>query len=116
MQARELARIFGRELEPMLKAMNGFVLGPVISEHALDVGHKADKPDVGNEHRHAQDTVEDVPRKGVAVVVAHQQVGDEGGQQNEQGNAQGHAEHHGNAHLGLAEKAFFGILERFGVF
>ena len=48
----------------MLEAMDCFVLGTVITEHALDVGHAANKPNVQHENRHANQTVYNIPRNG----------------------------------------------------
>ena len=83
-QARETARMLGRERQAVLEAMDGLVLGAVIAEHALDIFHAPDKPDVEHEDDDAQYTVDDVPGQRVAVVLANDKVRDERRRHDEQ--------------------------------
>ena len=66
MQAREAARVLGRERQAVLVAVDGLVLCAVVAEHALDLRHAPDEPDIEDEHGNAQHAVDDVPQKRVA--------------------------------------------------
>ena len=103
MQPRELPRVFRGKRQPVLVAVDGLVLGAVISEHALDIAHAPDQPYIEHEHGHAQNTVHDVPGKRVRIVLAHQQVRDECRRHDEQHHTHDQAQHHGKRHLLLAE-------------
>ena len=83
--------------------MNGLVLGAMVAEHALDIGHAPDKPYIEDEDADAQDAVHNVPEQRAFVVFAHDEVRDERRHDNEQRHAQGEPEHHGDHHLGIAE-------------
>ena len=87
----------------MLVAVDGLMLGAVIAEHALDVAHAPDQPNVEHEHGHAQKAVHDVPGKRVRIVLTHQQIRDERRRHDEQHHAHDQAQHHGECHLLLAE-------------
>ena len=76
-QTRETARIFGRERQPVLVAMDGFMLGAVIAEHAFDVLHATNKPNVEHENDDTHNAVDDVPKKRFVIVFAHEHIGDE---------------------------------------
>ena len=102
-QPRELPRVFRGERQPMLVAVDGLMLGAVIAEHALDVAHAPDQPNVEHEHGHAQKAVHDVPGQRVRIVLAHQQIRDERRRHDEQHHAHDQAQHHGECHLLLAE-------------
>ena len=103
MQAREAARVLGRERQAVLVAVDGLVLCAVVAEHALDLRHAPDEPDIEDEHGNAQHAVDDVPQKRVAVVLAHDEVRDEGGRHDEEHNAERKPANHRDGHLLLAE-------------
>ena len=103
MQTREAARIFGRERQTVLIAMNGFMLGTVIAEHALDILHAANKPDVEHENNDAHNAVDDVPKKRFVVVLANEHVRDERRRDDEQADAQKQAKRHRDSHFALAK-------------
>lgn len=102
-QTRETARIFGRERQPVLVAMNSFMLGAVIAEHAFDVLHATNKPNVEHENDDTHNAVDDVPKKRFVIVFAHERIGDERGRDNEQADAQKQTKHHRDSHFALAE-------------
>ena len=104
-QTRETARIFGRERQTMLIAMNGFMLGAVIAEHAFDVLHATNKPNVEHENDDTHNAVDDVPKKRFVIVFAHEHIGDERRRDNEQADAQKQTKHHRDSHFALAETA-----------
>ena len=87
----------------MLVAVDGLVLCAVVAEHALDLRHAPDEPDIEDEHGNAQHAVDDVPQKRVAVVLAHNEVRDEGGRHDEEHNAERKPANHRDGHLLLAE-------------
>ena len=103
MQAREAARVLGRERQAVLVAVDGLVLCAVVAEHALDLRHAPDEPDIEDEHGNAQHAVDDVPQKRVAVVLAHDEVRDEGGRHDEEHNAERKPANHRDGHLLFAE-------------
>ena len=103
MQAREAARVLGRERQAVLVAVDGLVLGAVVAEHALDLRHAPDEPDIEDEHGNTQHAVDDVPQKRVAVVLAHDEVRDEGGRHDEEHNTERKPANHRDGHLLLAE-------------
>ena len=87
----------------MLVAVDGLVLRAVVAEHALDLRHAPDEPNVEDEHGNAQHAVDDVPQKRVAVVLAHDEVRDEGGRHDEEHDAEHEPANHRDGHLLLAE-------------
>ena len=103
MQTGKAARVLGRERQAVLVAMDGLVLCAVIAEHALDLRHAPDEPDVEHEHGNAQHAVDDVPQKRVAVVLAHDEIRDEGGRHDEEYDAERKTANHRDGHLLLAE-------------
>ncbi len=86
------------------------MLGAVIAEHALDVAHAPDQPNVEHEHRHAQDAVDDIPGKRVRIVFAHDKVRDRRRRDDEQHHAQKQPEHHGDGHLAMPEHRVVGCV------
>ena len=92
--------------QTVLVAMDGLVFGSVIAEHALDILHAADKPDVEHEDRHAQKAVHNIPEQRVGVVFAHDKVRDRGRRHDEKHHAQHQTKHQGNDHLFVAELHF----------
>ena len=103
MQAREAARVLGRERQAVLVAVDGLVLCAVVAEHALDLRHAPDEPNIEDEHGNAEHAVDDVPQKRVAVVLAHDEVRDEGGRHDEEHDAERKPANHRDGHLLLAE-------------
>ena len=103
MQAGKAARVLGRERQAVLIAVDGLVLRAVVAEHALDLRHATDEPDVEDEHGNAQHAVDDVPQKRVTVVLAHDEVRDEGGRHDEEHDAEREPANHRDGHLLLAE-------------
>ena len=103
MQAGKAARVLGRERQAVLVAVDGLVLRAVVAEHALDLRHAPDEPNIEDEHSNAQHAVDDVPQKRVAVVLAHDEVRDEGGRHDEEREAERKPANHRDGHLLLAE-------------
>ena len=102
-QARELPGVLGGHRQAVLEAVDGLVLGAMVHEHALDVLHPADEPDVEHEHGHAQKAVHDIPGQRVIVVLPHDEVRDGRRRHDEQHHAQHEAHHHGDHHLAVPE-------------
>ena len=113
-QARELPGVLGRHGQPVLEAVDGLVLGAVVHEHALDVLHAPDEPDIEHEYRHTQKAVHDVPGQGVVVVLPHDEVRHSRRRHDEQHHTQHEPHDHGDHHLAVPELLFF--LARLGIF